>query len=505
MKWQIKAPHYLTLLSCCILHEAIEQNLKKVVGVGYHYRFSLFKNEEATGYSLFTETEKIVSHLRKRILAKENFAQKNFADYYLIEKKNKKFLADFQKVDLSQKSNKELLELFNQFLEQYKDFLVYGPVTGRVVSKAISVPVKEVLSQKISKAGKTEDDYLNQLILPTKDTFQIKQEKELLQVAIKFAHLKNKLIKIQQTNKKKSWSKSKVLLDKIDPQLSKSIGKITQRYCWLPVFQENDPWDEVYFFNTLINLLKTGNLKQEFEKFKKKKSKLKKEQKKLFDKLSLPVKIKRLIKFLEGYSYLRTRFGNMMGYINYYIQPLFREIAHRTGLSLLDFKYLTLPEVEKALLTGSMPPLKELRTRREFCILIRKNRKHSVLIGQRAKKFLANEVKDEVDKNIVEFQGKTAYPGKVRGKVKIVLTPRTMSKMKKGDILVTPMTTTDLIMAIKKAAAIVTDIGGLTCHAAIISREFGIPCIIESKIGTQVLKDGDLVEVDANKGVVRKI
>lgn len=78
-------------------------------------------------------------------------------------------------------------------------------------------------------------------------------------------------------------------------------------------------------------------------------------------------------------------------------------------------------------------------------------------------------------------------------------------KVKKGDILVSPMTTSAFMPAIKKATAIVTDEGGITCHAAIVSRELNTPCIIGTKIATQVLKDGDIVEVDANKGIVRLI
>ncbi len=64
-------------------------------------------------------------------------------------------------------------------------------------------------------------------------------------------------------------------------------------------------------------------------------------------------------------------------------------------------------------------------------------------------------------------------------------------------------TTPDVIIAMKKASAIVTDFGGLTSHAAIVSREFGIPCIVGTKSATQMLKDGDMVEVDAEEGVVR--
>ena len=72
-----------------------------------------------------------------------------------------------------------------------------------------------------------------------------------------------------------------------------------------------------------------------------------------------------------------------------------------------------------------------------------------------------------------------------------------------GSVLVTGMTRPEFVPLMKRASAIITDEGGITCHAAIVSRELKKPCIIGTKIATQVLKDGDLVEVDADNGVVR--
>ena len=80
-----------------------------------------------------------------------------------------------------------------------------------------------------------------------------------------------------------------------------------------------------------------------------------------------------------------------------------------------------------------------------------------------------------------------------------------MHKMKDGDILVSISTQPDLLPAMKKAAAFITDQGGVTSHAAIVAREMKTPCVIATKIATKVLKDGDIVEVDADKGIVRKI
>lgn len=91
----------------------------------------------------------------------------------------------------------------------------------------------------------------------------------------------------------------------------------------------------------------------------------------------------------------------------------------------------------------------------------------------------------------------------IRGIVRIVRDRKELSKIKKGDIIVSPMTTPEYTAIFKKVKAIITNEGGITCHAAVISREFKIPAVIGTKIATKVLKDGDLVEVDANKGVVK--
>ncbi len=104
-----------------------------------------------------------------------------------------------------------------------------------------------------------------------------------------------------------------------------------------------------------------------------------------------------------------------------------------------------------------------------------------------------------------EISGQIGYKGTVIGKVKIVYTKEDLSKVLQGDILVSPMTTPDFLPAMKLAGAFVTDEGGLLCHAAIVSREMKIPCVIGTKIATQLLKDGDIIEVDANRGIIRKI
>jgi len=78
-----------------------------------------------------------------------------------------------------------------------------------------------------------------------------------------------------------------------------------------------------------------------------------------------------------------------------------------------------------------------------------------------------------------------------------------MDKIEIGDVLIAVMTRPDYLPAMQKAIAFVTDEGGITCHAAIVAREMKKPCVIGTKIATKTFKDGDMVEVDAEKGVVK--
>ena len=113
------------------------------------------------------------------------------------------------------------------------------------------------------------------------------------------------------------------------------------------------------------------------------------------------------------------------------------------------------------------------------------------------------EASKKHDQQIEDLHGLSASNGKVIGKVRICRNKDDITKFKEGEILVAPMTRPEYVPAMKKAAAIVTDEGGITCHAAIISRELNIPCVIGTKIATKILKDGMNVEVRANHGLVK--
>ena len=124
------------------------------------------------------------------------------------------------------------------------------------------------------------------------------------------------------------------------------------------------------------------------------------------------------------------------------------------------------------------------------------------MLGTQARQLIEKISKINTE-GISEIKGTVANKGIVRGKVKLVFIEQDMSKVQEGDVIVTTMTRPEWVPVMKIASAYVTDAGGVLCHAAIIARELNKPCIIGTKFATQILKDNNEIEVDANNGIVK--
>lgn len=245
---------------------------------------------------------------------------------------------------------------------------------------------------------------------------------------------------------------------------------------------------------------------QEFE-LSLKKIELNKKKKELVKKLNLTEDEFKTIKVAEEVLYLKVLRKEAMVYGWHQAEKLLREIAARLKVSFRLLGFLTAEEIVCLLRAGKKadPILLLERCRKSLVKFI--EGKEEVILSDEATVFILNNVLREnfSASNEKIIGGSTAYPGIAKGKVKIVNSPEEMDKLKKDDILVSIATSPDLVLAMEKAAAFVTDMGGLTCHAAIVAREMRKPCVVGTKIATKVLKDGDEVEVDANHGVVKKI
>ena len=138
---------------------------------------------------------------------------------------------------------------------------------------------------------------------------------------------------------------------------------------------------------------------------------------------------------------------------------------------------------------------------------------NSLYLSNREKIYLITDNKElnKIDKilnkkeEVKELKGSGVSPGFVKGRVSLILSSNDFNKFKNRNILVTGATRPEFVPLMKQAKAIITDEGGMLSHAAIVSRELKKPCIVGTLKATRVLKDGDLVEVDADKGIIKVI
>ncbi|MFH1564448.1 MAG: PEP-utilizing enzyme [bacterium] len=185
---------------------------------------------------------------------------------------------------------------------------------------------------------------------------------------------------------------------------------------------------------------------------------------------------------------------------------LLLQIANRIKLSDTKDTLFLLPKEIRQMIATKTPPTKLISERKKLTILFYQGKKLQIYQGNEAERFLEKGKLTEVFPvgNQKVLKGQPASPGKTKGKA-VVTNGKddALASIKKGDILVAAYTSTRYVPAMKKAAAVLTETGGITTHAAVISRELGTPCIIAIKDVTKIIKTGDVVEVDADKGIIK--
>ncbi len=282
--------------------------------------------------------------------------------------------------------------------------------------------------------------------------------------------------------------------------VKKKIKDFSKKYFWFP-YEYVGPkiWDEKSIKLRIKDNLE--HLHKEVDEID-----VGREQKQCIKKFNLSNKIVGLFKILQLLAIIQDDRKEINSKVCYYFNGVVvKELAKKLGIPwskalYLDQELLRLNKKDKKLF------LKRIDIRTDFFVAEYLNGKSCIYEGETGKKYLESlGIKLEIkNKNNDLIKGQIANKGIVRGRVRVLKTSQ-VSDFKNGEIIVTGMTTPDFTPLIKKAAAIITDEGGITCHAAIVSRELNKPCITGTKIATQVLRDGDLVEVDANMGIIKII
>lgn len=473
-----------TLLIDMIYRGMNNKSYFKIAKLGFCYKN--FKYLDSDCYYDLNEINKLAEIIKGKSKKDENFIEHLSKVCYSQGENLLNISEKIKKADYGNKKNKDLLVKFKKFQNAFEAFMpfIMIPIS---VEKILEQDLKDFLNKEL-KSEKFFDDYFIALTTPNKQNIAGKEleaiEKLLKQV------LKSKLLK-------NIFSKSvNDILKKINkfPEFEKDLDRYLSEFAWIGkrnfIGQE---WKKEDVIKRIKDLIK---------KEIKKKQNLISESKKLSDKIIKELKFskkeKQLVNLVKEFVFLRTHRMDVLNISFYNITNLIEEIAKRFNYSYEDIIYMNSKEL------GSLE-----RNQLSKGLLLERRRKHYLVvldgefqffIEKDFKKELAEIEKVELVK---EIKGSVVNKGKVKGVVKIIFSKRDLDKVKRGDILVASMTTPDYIAAMERATGFITDEGGILCHAAIVSREMNKPCIIGTKIATKVLKDGDLVELNANKRVVK--
>ncbi len=283
----------------------------------------------------------------------------------------------------------------------------------------------------------------------------------------------------------------------IASKYSGKLAALAEAHGFIPVFLFNSPWDEKHYAEEIASEVKKGREKltariKELENFE---ENTRKENEAVMN--GVKSHVPEIIRIL---SFTRNEAELVLSYCQCKLAPFYKEICKRLQISTNQMRHYTENELKTSILQGKAD---------------------EELLNRRIAEGIGNytDVKTERLLTSEEFRelfkltgGKTkatvkmlcAFPGKANGKVRIVKSDEDVKAFQQGEILVALWTCIDHLPAMKKAATFITEGGGITSHAAVIAREFKIPCIIGYKNATTIFKNGEAVEIDTEKLIVKK-
>lgn len=402
---------------------------------------------------------------------------------------------------LGDKPEEELQGFITELYSLSKELCKYGfpAVASDFYHFTLSNELDIITKRRISEKGlsRKSQEYVSILTTPTRDLILKKENIELFEIAAE--------IKKAVKEKFKSTEDLENLILGKYPALNARLQNHVSRYFWINYGYQGAVWGVREFINEIFEATNTfSNIDSEIVKLKSAGKNLEAMQKAYAAELGLDKREIDLFRAAQDLMFLKAYRIDVRSKANYTFDRIFAELARRHKVSLQELRYMTLDEVSKFIETGHADK-KTLKERRKHSVCVQKGEEINVYVGKEADSILEEMVEEEDVKEVREIRGQVACLGRVKGPVKIVIRLADMNKVVPGDILVSIGTTPDYVPAMAKAVAFVTDTGGITCHAAIVAREMNKPCIVGTKIGTKILKDGDIVEVDAVHGIVRKL
>jgi len=476
IKWKKTVTRPTSPLKASSLMEGLGKGNAEIIGIFLNNHLLEPVGEKHAWYVDEEEWTNFVKRISE--LCKDtSYLEKQAEDAYRICGKIKDITAKIRATDFQNKSNERLKDLLNEYHKSlYKySFVAWGML---VIDQLLVGKVAEKLQTALKNRNKGEkfNEYFETLTTKVNLTDAEREEIELLNI--------------------------KAEAQKRGDDIERLLKEHADKYGWLPMYDHDIvPWDKEYFRNRIISLSENPQkeIAQREEKLNKRRGRIEE----ILHELNDP-ELSRLVNLLQKYIILRTYRTDILKIAYYNMNLFFKEIENRMGLEGNEVAYTTIDEIFNFLTNGKVISKEIIKERMEHFLFLKIDEKLEIVAN---KDRIDNVLKNQLDRLELSdvLKGSGVYTGIKQGGVKIIESVKDEYKMHEGDILVATMTTPEMHSIIEKAGAIVTDEGGITCHAAVVAREFKIPCVIGTKYATKVLKDGDLVEVNAKEGIVRRL
>ncbi len=398
------------------------------------------------------------------------------------------FCDELNKTDFNLLSNKELNNILFEYQQYIKQALIYFSVSTPQATFILEQEIKKTLKSKLQDDAKTEECFI---LLSTPAELD-----ETMKERIEFSNF----IKQQ----------------KIDDQQYQMLEKHSRRFPAL-FFNTYSKEEVLEFLRSKLNEHKHKTIEEidnEIIKIKSGLDNVKQQHEEIyagFQDENLP----HYAAMLQQNGLYRYKLKHVWSGAEYLCLNFISELNKRIGIPFDDFiKTHMFSDIHDFLEGKAGLSKNEVEARKKCLVIHHKHQITNIYSGDEAiaykNKFIAPPEKNKQSSNNI-IKGMIANKGKITGKVRIVhvkdLQQFTIDcqQFQKGEILVTTMTSPIMVPILEKAAGIITDEGGICSHAAVISREFNIPCIVGTQGASFTLKTGDTIELDAEIGVIRKI
>ncbi len=473
-------------------------------GAGVNFQFVPITRIHTRYYIRRKETLRTGKHIVKRLIRERKLFEKAVADFRRYLTKLQGIFKDIQKLNLKALEIDELIRLEGEINRYYGKCYIPGYLVEPsyyYLEHAIKVRLGELLKKRGLESKYSE--YFVDLTPIFKEPLHAKEERDLLK-------LLSRIEKNPKCEKLLSQPPRRIFKElKKYPEILRNFKNHVKKYFWMNNTYASTPFlDEIYFIIAIKEKAMKGvNAETQLKELGKKARERRGRKRKIVKELEIKGELLALLDLVGKTAYFQDLRKTAMLQAVYYSRMLAIKIGERYGLKEKEILYALPREMNDAFLKDkSFRNILRLRT--SNCLLEYGHDTVKIFHGEdaveRERRVLGMHGK-RIPESPSNLLGICASLGYAVGRACIVNSSREISKVRKGDVLVAKATRPEMVPAMKLACAIVTNEGGITSHAAIVSRELGIPCVIGTKIATEVFKDGDLLEVRANHGAVYKL